>query len=157
MLVETVYAHFRSKTDLLMAAVDVAVVGDTQQLSLSERPEFLALGRGTRKQRARAGASLVAGINQRIAGVYLALREGAASDPDLAERLREGERRRRVDVEEGATLFTGRPVGREVCDGLWAVLAVDVYQLLTDLRRWSQDEYETWLADVVDGLLRRPA
>ena len=80
--VETVYASFRSKGDLLLAAIDVAVVGDAAPVPLDQRPEFAALGSGTRRQRARATASLVAGINQRTAGVVLALREAGASDAD---------------------------------------------------------------------------
>jgi len=46
--VETVYASFRSKADLLLAAIDVAVVGDAAPVPLDQRPEFAALGSGTR-------------------------------------------------------------------------------------------------------------
>jgi AcrR family transcriptional regulator len=133
--VETVYASFRSKGDLLLAAIDLAVVGDTAPVPLGQRPEFTALGSGTRQQRARATARLVTGINQRTAGMVLALREAAASDPELAERMREREQRRRINVEQGAALVAGRAVTPEEADGLWAVLAVEVYQLLTGTRR----------------------
>src|SRR6266536_3164046 len=109
--VETVYASFRSKSDLLMAAIDVGVVGDPEPVPLDQRPEFTALGSGARQERARAAARLVTGIHQRTAGVHLALR---------------------------------------------AVLAVEVYQLLTELRGWTPQQYETWLADVMDRLLHDP-
>ena len=33
---------------------------------------------------------------------------------------------------------------------------VEVYRLLTDLRGWTAQQYETWLADVIDRLLRDP-
>ena len=154
--VETVYASFRSKADLLLAAIDVAVVGDAAPVPLHQRPEFAALGSGTRQQRARATARLVTGINQRTAGVVLALREAAASDPELAERMREREQRRRINVEQGAALVAGRAVTPEEVDGLWAVLAVEVYQLLTELRGWTPQQYENWLAGVIDRLLPRP-
>ena len=36
--VETVYAHFGSKVDLLNAVVDVAVVGDDEPVALVDRP-----------------------------------------------------------------------------------------------------------------------
>src|SRR5829696_9045447 len=78
--VETVYAGFGSKSDLLMAALDVAVVGDAEPVPLDQRPEFAALGSGTRQQRAMAAARLVTAVHQRTSGVYLALREAAASD-----------------------------------------------------------------------------
>lgn len=154
--VETVYANFRSKSELLMAAIDVAVVGDAEPVSLNQRREFAALGQGSRQQRAHAAARLVTGIHRRTAGVNLALREAAASDPEAARRLREGEQRRRTNVEEGASLLTGRAVTAEECDGLWAVLDVEVYRLLTELRGWTTQQYETWLADVIDRLLHDP-
>jgi AcrR family transcriptional regulator len=154
--VETVYAGFRSKSDLLKAVIDLTTVGDTAPVPLDERPEFSALGSGTRQQRARAAARLVTGIHQRNAGVLLALRQGAASDRELAGLLREAEQRRRIDVEQGLSLATGRAVTREECDGLWAVFAVEVYHLLTALRGWNPQQYQTWLADVIDRLLRDP-
>jgi AcrR family transcriptional regulator len=154
--VETVYASFRSKTELLMAAIDVAVVGDVEPVPLDQRPEFAALGSGTRQQRARATARLVTGINQRTAGVILALREGAASDTELARQMREREQRRRINVQQGAALIAGRAVTPEEADGLWAVLAVEVYQLLTELRGWTVQQYEDWLAGVINRLLPGP-
>jgi AcrR family transcriptional regulator len=154
--VETVYASFGSKSDLLLAAIDLAVVGDAVPVPLNQRPEFAALGSGTRRQRARAAARLVTGVNQRTAGVVLALKEAAASDPELAERLREREQRRRINVEQGMTLAAGRTVTEEEADGLWAVLAVEVYQLLTGLRGWTPRQYEDWLADVIERLTLGP-
>src|SRR2546425_12063349 len=44
--VETVYSYFGSKAELLLAALDVAVVGDGRTIPLGERPEFAALGEG---------------------------------------------------------------------------------------------------------------
>ena len=154
--VETVYAGFRSKGDLLLAAIDVAVVGDSAPVPLDQRPEFAVLGSGTRRHRARATARLVTGINQRTAGVILALREAAASDAELAQRMREREERRRINVEQGAALVAGRAVTAEEVDGLWAVIAVEVYQLLTELRGWTPQQYENWLATVIDRLLPDP-
>jgi AcrR family transcriptional regulator len=151
--VETVYAGFGAKSDLLMAALDVAVVGDAAPVPLDRRPEFTALGSGTRHQRAAAAARLITGAHQRTAGLYLALREAAASDSDLARRLRESEERRRVSAEQGLSLVAGRAVTGQERDGLWAVTAVEVYQLLTGLSGWTPQQYQTWLAGVIDRLL----
>jgi AcrR family transcriptional regulator len=154
--VETVYAGSRSKGDLLLAAIDHAVVGDAAPVPLDQRPEFAALGSGTRQQRVTAAARLVTGINQRTAGVILALREAAASDAELARLMGEREQRRRTNVEQGAALIAGRAVTAEEVDGLWAVLAVEVYQLLTGLRGWTPQQYENWLSGVIDHLLPGP-
>ena len=153
--VETVYANFGSKTDLLMAAIDVGVVGDVEPVALADRPEFLALAQGRRSARVRAAAHLVTEIHQRNGPMIRALREAAASDPEAARRLREAELRQRADVEEGAALMVGRSIGAREAHGLWAVMDVEVYRLLTDLSGWTPAEYEAWLAAVIEKLLPR--
>ena len=88
--------------------------------------------------------------------MVLALREAAASDVGLAERRRHREQQRRINVEQGAALVAGRAVTAEEVDGLWALAAVEVYQMLTELRGWTPRQYEHWLADVVERLLPGP-
>lgn len=153
--VETVYAGFGSKSELLKAAIEVGVVGDVEQVPLDQRPEFASLGRGTRAQRCRAAARLMTEIHRRTAGLNRALREAAASDPDAARTVRQGELNRRTNTEQGAHLVLGRPATAQECDGLWAVMDVEVYRLLTELRGWSPEQYEDWLADTIGRLLRR--
>lgn len=151
--VETVYANFRSKSDLLLAAIDVGVVGDDAPVALSDRPEFAALAVGDRPSRAAAAGRLMAGIQRRTAGVHHALREAAASDATLAARLRDNEERRRTSVEQGLALVAGRAVSARERDGLWAVLSMEAYRLLTDQAGWTDQQYEAWVADVVLRLL----
>lgn len=152
--VETVYSNFGSKTDLLLAALDVAVVGDTEPTPLRERPEFAALGRGRLSQRTHAAARLVREINERTSGIGRALREAAAGDAELSERLTQAEERRRLNVDQGAQLIAGRPVSDTERDGLWAVLSMEVYQLLVNRAGWSPARYEEWLAETIGRLLR---
>jgi AcrR family transcriptional regulator len=151
--VETVYAGFGSKSDLLLATIDVAVVGDAEPVPLDQRSMFAALGAGGREQRVRAAARMVTDIHRRIAGLIHALREAATSDPDLDRLMREREEGRRRDIEQGMTLVAARPVTAREADALWAVLDVAIYRLLTDLRGWTDDQYEEWAADAIDRLL----
>ena len=153
MSVETVYANFRTKSDLLMAALDVAVVGDADPVPLDQRTEFAALGLGSREQRTRAAAHLVTDIHRRTSGVNLALREAAASDPELDRLMRQREEGRLGNVADGLALVLGHPVTAEQSEGVWAVLDIGVYRMLTDLRGWSVHQYEAWLADALDRLL----
>ena len=153
--VETIYTNFRSKADLLLAALDVSVVGDDLPIPLAERPEFAALGTGTLAQRARAAARLVRGINERTYGMQKALREAAAGDASLSERLRAADERRRINVADGARLIAGRPVSDTERDGLWAVLSMDVYALLVERSGWTAQRYERWVADTIVRLLQR--
>ncbi len=155
--VETVYANFRSKADLLMAAIDVAVVGDAEEVPLARRDVFAALGRGSRTDRLRAGARMLTDIQRRTAGVNAALREAAASDPDLDRLMRERETHRLANVAEGIGLAVGRPLTRRQADALWAVLDVGVYRMLTDLRGWTSEDYEEWVARTIDRLVDEEA
>jgi AcrR family transcriptional regulator len=153
--VETVYSNFGSKADLLLAALDVAIVGDDRPIPVAERSEFAALGRGSQATRARAAARLVREINERTCGIQKALREAAASDPEsgLSERLAEGEERRRANIEQGLHLVARRPVSDTERDGIWAVLSMEVYRLLVEQSGWSGSRYEEWLAEAIVRLI----
>jgi AcrR family transcriptional regulator len=152
--IETVYANFGAKPDLLLAALDVAVVGDSAPVPLSDRAEFGDLGRGTRAERLRAAARLLRHVHERTYGLGKALREAAAGDTLLAKRLSEAEERRRSNVEQAIELVTGRPVDGTERDGVWAVVSMQVYQLLVDVAGWTPDQYEDWIADTIGRLLR---
>jgi AcrR family transcriptional regulator len=151
--VETVYALFGSKVALLRAALDVAVVGDTALVALRDRPAFAALGQGSMTERARAAASLVGGINERLHGLGQALREGAPGDVELAQHLSDAEARRRTDVAHGGRLIAGRRISETERDGLWAVLSVEVYELLVGRAGWSIARYEKWITEAILRLL----
>lgn len=150
---ETVYAYFGSKTDLLLTAVDVGVVGDAAPVPVTERPEFTALGAGSRADRVAATARLVTAINQRSWGLQRAVREGAVSEPQLAERLVELEQQRRESVRQGAELVLGQPVDDPTLDGLWALLGTEVFQLLTEIGGRSLEDYESWLRYAITQLI----
>ena len=153
MSVETVYAHFGSKAELLNQVLDVAVVGDDEPVALMDRPEFAALGRGGQGERAAAAAALVTAINRRTIGVQRTLREAAAVEPDLAARLEEARGRQRRNVRDGAAMVAGRELSTTEVEGLWAVMCMEVYELLTVSAGWSPEQYETWLAGTITRLL----
>jgi AcrR family transcriptional regulator len=140
--IETVYGNFTSKSELLTACLDVAVVDDATPVPLAQRPAFTALAHGHRAQRIHAAARLAAVINARTAGMLLAVREAAASEPELAAWRQTAEARRHMDIEQAAALIAGRTVTADEVDGLWAVLAVEVYELLTNVRNWTAEQYE---------------
>lgn len=150
---ETVYSHFGSKPRLFSQVVDVAVVGDDEPVALMDRPEFAALSRGSRLQRAAAAARLVAGVNGRTAGLQRALREGAAADPDLASRLDEIRQAQRQTVRIAGAAIAGRELTPVEGDGLWVVITMEVYDLLTCSAGWTPVRYEQWLTDTIVRLL----
>jgi AcrR family transcriptional regulator len=154
--VETVYANFGSKTELLLTAIDVGVVGDTEPVPLSQRPEFAALGTGTTAERIKAAARMLAAINRRTWGLRRALNEAAGSERQLAVRLHELEHRRRDNIRQGVEMVVGRPVDDDLLDALWVVMGADVFHLLTQVGGRPPDDYERWLATTIGTLLTRP-
>jgi hypothetical protein len=132
------------------------VVGDTDEIPLAQRPEFLALARGSPAERATAAASLSALVQPRIAPLYRALRQAAATDEALAERLRADEERRKVTIEQGVILVAGRPASSRERDVLWAMFSVEVWDLLVSGAGWTPAQYQEWLAEMIQltlGLL----
>jgi AcrR family transcriptional regulator len=147
--VETVYAGFGSKAALLLAAIDVSVVGDAQPVPLSDRAEFAALGQGDLTQRVEAAARLLAGINQRTWRLRRALSEAAVSDPQLALKLEEMEKRRRLNIAQGVEMVIGHAVLEDVLDGLWVFMGADAFHLLTEIGGRSPEQYEQWLVTTI--------
>lgn len=153
--IETLYTHFSSKPGLLKAVIDIAVVGDDESIAVADRPEFAAIGRGSRRARIRAAASLVTSINRRTGAFARLLREAAPTDASMAESLRATRDRQRLDVEAGAQLIVGRKPTATERDGLWAVLSPEVYLLLVDESGWSPEQYEAWIVDTLERVVPR--
>jgi AcrR family transcriptional regulator len=151
--VETVYAHFGSKVDLLNSVVDVAVVGDDQPVALVDRPEFAGLSAGDVAERADRAAALNTAINRRTARLLRAVQEGAAREPVLAVRLASLRESQRQTVHQALAIVAGRPVADTEADGLWVLSTQDVYGLLVGTAGWSPAQYERWLADAIRTLL----
>lgn len=151
--VETVYASFGSKTDLLLRAIDVGVVGDAEPVALSQRPEFAALGVGSLADRINAAARLLTAINRRTCGLRRALNEAGGSEPQLAAKLHELEQRRRDNIHQGVEIVLDRPVDDDVVDALWAVMGAEVFYLLTQIGGRPVEDYERWLATTIHRLL----
>ncbi len=147
---ETVYLHFSSKSGLLRNAMDVAVVGDDDAVALAERPEFAALGQGSRAERISAAAMLLTAVNQRTSGFAKVLREAAPTDPSIAEMLRAGRERIRLDITAGAAAVMGRKPTRRERDSLWALLSVEVYLLLVEESGWPIKQYREWAAEMLE-------
>src|ERR1700722_19849579 len=85
--VDTIYSTFGSKSGLLMAAIDVAIVGDDDEAAMIDRPDFALLGQGNRTERLRAGVHFTVGVYRRSLPILKTLQEAAASDEAAQARL----------------------------------------------------------------------
>jgi AcrR family transcriptional regulator len=151
--IETVYSHCASKTELLRQVIDIAVVGDEQAVPLAERPEFAALGEGTRDERVAKAAALLTEVHVRTAPFAKVVREAAYSDPAMAQELEDTRKRQRSDLDRAIRLMLGRKLAAHELDGVTAVVSVEGYLLLTEFNGWSAKQYQQWIASIIDRLL----
>src|SRR4051794_2391256 len=147
--VETIYKTFGSKKDLLRAAMDVAIVGDAEEIPLAERPEYQRMREGTLEQRAKNGMAMTATIHERSAGVWRAIIEAAASDKEIDEARRQLEAGRRTEVANSFHAILERPLDTATLDIVWAMLSPEVYLRLTEDAGLSRRQYERRMHDAL--------
>ena len=152
--VETVYARFKNKRNLLAAYLDVAIAGDAEPVPLLERDEVQEL-RDTRDQQeqVRRLAHLARTVLERNAAAHAVLRSAAAVDPELHEIIDEDDRRRRTThralleiIASAGPLRAGLSL-QDAADTYSVLAAPETFALLTGRRGWSPARYERWLAD----------
>lgn len=152
--VETVYSAFGSKSGLLIAAIDAAIVGDDDDTPLVERPEFTSLGAGTHSERMVAAARIITRALVHAVPLMGALREASASDPASRVRWEAYETDRRGVILAGLALITEKQPPEILVDSIWALASPEVFAKLTDERDWTVDRYEQWLVQAADALFR---
>nr|BFE58035.1 TetR/AcrR family transcriptional regulator [Dactylosporangium thailandense] len=162
--IQTVYAVFGSKRQLLSELVDVTIAGDDEPVALPER-DFVAEIRALADPRAKLAryARHLSGVNARLADVLIALAGAASADPDAAEIWRKNADERRHGMRMFATDLAGsgdlRP-GHDLesaADVLWLAMDIRNYDWLVRQRGWSVERYERWYVDTVAAALLGPA
>ena len=152
--VETVYARFKNKRNLLAAYLDMAIVGDTQPVPLLDRDEVRTV-RETDDQREqlRLLAQLARNLLERAATAHAVLRSAAAVDPEVTAIAEEDDRRRRATqrafieiVATNGPLRDGLSIA-DAADTFGALVSPETFALLTRRRGWSPARYERWLAN----------
>jgi AcrR family transcriptional regulator len=150
---ETVYAGFGSKGDLLAAVMDVAIVGDDLPIPLAQRDVALVLGTGTRGERVTKAASMSAAISSRTCELVQALTQASATDASLAQRLAALDERRRGGIADYFQQVASRPPTRLELDEVWLLTSAEVFHLLVHRSGWTPEQHEHWLADHLLGLV----
>jgi len=151
---QTVYAVFGNKRELLRHTLEAAVAGDTDPQAVNERPESLAIAdEPDPRRRAEMDAAIVARISPRLAPIVKAVREAATVDPEFAPTAAEITARRRQDMAAAAQLLAGPDeLTMELDDAigtLYILYSPEVFTALTGDLGWSIERYERWLADML--------
>jgi AcrR family transcriptional regulator len=151
--VETVYAAFGNKATLLHRVWDVTIGGDDDEITYHERPAILALrAEPDLARRFELQAALFTETSRRIVPFLLAVQGAAATEPAAAEMLAEMGRQRLegLSVMAAAAAATGQlAVSEQECrDILWSTMDGVLWQRLVNERGWSDEQFQSWLAQM---------
>jgi AcrR family transcriptional regulator len=156
--VQTVYAAFGNKQELLHQLIGVAVVGDDEATPLLERDAVLEIAaEKDQRTRARMQAKLITEILERVAPVAMVAREASGGSPDAAEQWRTFMLERRVGMAHAARTLAGKqglrlPV-EEAADVIHALWSPELYTILVRELGWTAERYEEWMADTLERTL----
>ena len=153
--VDTIYAVFGTKVELLMSVVDGAIVGDEDEAAMADRPDFAELGKGRRPERLRAGVRYTMAVYERSVPILQTLQEAAASDEVARARYLRYDEDRRNLIDAGMELILRRPATDELVDAVAALVSPDVYVYLLRSRGWSAQQLEDWFVDLVRAAVDR--
>ncbi|HMA46739.1 MAG TPA: helix-turn-helix domain-containing protein [Frankiaceae bacterium] len=158
--VDTVYATAGRKPALLREVVETAISGTDEAVPADQR-DYVARIRAAASARDKIAVyvSALVEIQARLAPVYLALRDAAATDADAASLWHEiGQRRARNMRSFAADL---RATGElradlsddDVADIVWSMNGAEYWTLLVGERGWNERRFATFLADAWNRLL----
>lgn len=152
--VQTVYAVFGNKRELLRHALEVAVSGDEPPDAVTDRADFRAIAaEPDPRRRAELDAAFATAISRRVAPILKVVREAAAADPEFAATAAAITAQRRVEMTAAAKALAG-PEGltmalEQAVGTLYVLYSPDVFTSLTEDLGWSVKRYERWLADML--------
>jgi TetR/AcrR family transcriptional regulator of autoinduction and epiphytic fitness len=159
--VQTVYAVFGNKRQLLSDLVDVTLVGDDERKAMAER-SFVADIRALDGLRAKLTryARHLAETHARQVHVMLALASAATADADAAAIWRKNieDRRRGMAMFAIDLAATGevRVSQERAADVLWLAQDIRNYDWLVRERGWPVERFERWFVDGVAAVLGTP-
>jgi AcrR family transcriptional regulator len=158
--VETVYARFANKTNLLMAVKDAAVTEDGQAPLDGEHPVLAALAAEPDQHRQlEIAVAHSCHMLARVSPVYSLLREAAGADEALRAYLADETRRRRQFQWDMVRLVRSRGPLRsglsieQAAETYSALVSSDLYLLVTTHHGWTADQHQAWLTDCILRLL----
>ncbi|GAA3652804.1 TetR family transcriptional regulator [Nocardioides ginsengisoli] len=159
---QTIYNSIGGKAEVVKAAYDVTLAGDNDTTPMSERPAFRAIQDAPDLPTfAHAYAHWSAEIYRRVGPLLAVLiSHGSAGDPLLEDFLTtiDTERRRgTTNALQGLAARGVVPADADLellTDGVWALTAPDNWRRLVQVRGWSSERYEWWLAASMGAVLR---
>jgi AcrR family transcriptional regulator len=161
--VDTVYTSVGRKPALFRTLIEASLAGEDQTLPAPEGENVRQIRAATTgREKIEIYASTIAAIHQRLAPLFLALRQAATVHPELGQLWSQVADRRARDMHAFATELAATGELRagltleETADVLWSMNAAEYYLLLVHDRGWSPQRFEQWLAEAWCRLLLGP-
>jgi AcrR family transcriptional regulator len=160
---DTVYATVGRKPALLRELVETAISGTAQAVPADQRDYVTEIGlTPTALGKITIYAHAITAIQQRMAPVFLALRDAASTDSDCATLWSEIAQRRAANMLRFAADLrsTGELradlTDEQVADIIWSMNASEYWVLLVNERGWTPDAFADWIIDAWTRLLLIP-
>ena len=149
--VQTVYATFGNKREVLRQALEAAVAGDGVAGQRPIAQEIRA--EPDARRRVEMAAALATATGQRVAPIVQVIREAASVDTEFAATWDAIMAVRRTDMRDTARMLAG-PGGlrvplEEAIGTLLILHNPEVFTSLTADMGWSVKRFERWLADMM--------
>ncbi len=161
---DTVYRVVGRKPDLMTELVETAISGQSTAVPAEERDYVRRIeAAGTAAEKVLIYAGAVAAIQERLAPVFLALRDAASTDEDLRSlwaridgRRAENMRRFAASLRASGGVRTDL-TDEQVADIVWSMNSAEYWDLLVTRRGWTAGEVAAHLADAWIRLLLEDA
>jgi AcrR family transcriptional regulator len=155
--VQTLYAAFGTKANLLKHAIDAALAGDHLPVPMMERDFARQMIAEPDPRKVLAiYAAHVREVAERAGGLLLAAWTASASDPAASELITELDAQRMRGMTAAASDIAAKAIQAgcladgitedDIRDALWAFNSPQLYGLLLHDRGWSPDHFQAWLA-----------
>ena len=160
--VDTVYRSVGRKPQLMVAVIDQILDSSDRPVPAEERDYVQAVRAApTAEDKLRTYAEALGRLMPRLAPLFTALREAAATDPECATTYEQITQRRAANMLLFAADLrsTGRVRGdlddQRVADLVWSTNAPEWFGLVTS-RGWTAEQYADALADLWTRVLLTP-
>jgi AcrR family transcriptional regulator len=159
---DSVYALVGRKPMVLRELIEQALSGTDHEVAAEDRAHIQAVRAETDPAKKLAMyARAVRNTQQRMAPLFLALRDASSTEPEaqqvwheISDRRAANMRKLARELRKAGGLRPGLSI-EQAADIVWAMNSSELFVLLTIERGWSLTRYERWLADSWCRLLLR--
>lgn len=158
--VDTIYELVGRKPVLLRELIERAISGTDGAVPAEDRDYVKAIrAEPDPYEKLAIYARAVRGVQQRMAPLFVALRDASSTEPEaravwdeISQRRAANMRKLARDLRAAGGLRDDLSID-EAADIIWATNSSELYVLLTVERDWSPDQFERWLTDAWHRLL----